>query len=313
MSATKTRDEVDAIAISLTIQLQFKLQNLPRSATTAGNRQSTADDARDLAKRFGQASTVRIPLSDRRNHWILDTFDHLDQEIDRYEDPTLHERALDVIPFDKLASQAEDLAGARLDLDFQDCLAQVLVEWAKRDFLKWVDPVKCAQCGGDTVAMGSGTSSIEEKERGGAGRVELYKCKKDGSITRFPRYTKLEKLLQTKTGRCGEFAALFMLLLRSLGFRARYIWNSEDHVWNEYYSEHLKRWVHLDSCEGARDKHLLYDLGWGKKMKVCPLISVVQKSAEYVIVLYSFRPGWCSRRNTILCLELGGCTWSPPD
>jgi peptide-N4-(N-acetyl-beta-glucosaminyl)asparagine amidase len=155
---------------------------------------------------------------------------------------------------------------------YQDAFAQALVRWAKDDFLKWADPLKCSECGGATVGVSSGLPSPQE-ERDGAGRVELYRCVNTsspchGKITRFPRYTNLEKLLQTRTGRCGEFAAVFMLLLRALDLRARYIWNSEDHVWNEYYSEDMKRWVHLDSCEGARDKNLLYERGWGKKMKV---------------------------------------------
>lgn len=34
----------------------------------------------------------------------------------------------------------------------------------------------------------------------------------------------------------------------------------------QYYSPGLQRWVHLDSCECARDETLLYDRGWGKKM-----------------------------------------------
>ena len=67
------------------------------------------------------------------------------------------------------------------------------------------------------------------------------------------------------------------------------VWNAEDHVWNEvslvplhahklmlkqYWSPTLNRWVHMDSCENARDQHLLYDVGWGKKQSYILAFSV---------------------------------------
>lgn len=54
----------------------------------------------------------------------------------------------------------------------------------------------------------------------------------------------------------------------------RLVWNAEDHVWNEYWSPVLRRWIHLDSCERVRDEPLLYDRGWGKKMSYILAFSV---------------------------------------
>jgi hypothetical protein len=45
----------------------------------------------------------------------------------------------------------------------------------------------------------------------------------------------------------GEWAQLFYVFLLAAGIEARYVWNSEDHVWTEYWSPELKHWVHVDS------------------------------------------------------------------
>ena len=37
--------------------------------------------------------------------------------------------------------------------------------------------------------------------------------------------------------------------------------DSADHVWTEYWSEAGERWIHMDPCEAAYDKPLLYEVG----------------------------------------------------
>jgi len=62
----------------------------------------------------------------------------------------------------------------------------------------------------------------EDELRYGARRVEHYLCEGCGSFVRFPRYNDPLKLLETKTGRCGEWANAFTLCCRALGYSARY-------------------------------------------------------------------------------------------
>jgi peptide-N4-(N-acetyl-beta-glucosaminyl)asparagine amidase len=65
-------------------------------------------------------------------------------------------------------------------------------------------------------------------------------------------------------GRCGEWAQVFTLCCRAMGYEARSVNDWTDHVWCEYYSPDLDRWIHADSCEARRDSPMLYEAGWGK-------------------------------------------------
>ena len=82
---------------------------------------------------------------------------------------------------------------------------------------------------------------------------------------RFPRYNDPGKLLETRRGRCGEWANCFTLCCRAAGLTVRYVVDWTDHVWTEYYSHAHRRWIHLDSCEAAYDQPLLYEVHLGPK------------------------------------------------
>lgn len=126
----------------------------------------------------------------------------------------------------------------------------------------------------------------EERVEGQAGKVESYMCNRCRISIRFPRYNNPMTLLETRTGRCGEWANAFTCLCRALGHDARYIHDWTDHVWTESFIIREQRWVHMDSCENAYDTPLLYERGWGKKLSYVIGVAkdeIVDVTSRYVL------------------------------
>ncbi|XP_033629269.1 peptide-N(4)-(N-acetyl-beta-glucosaminyl)asparagine amidase-like isoform X1 [Asterias rubens] len=226
-----------------------------------------------MAKQISASSTWNIQASELTFHQRLRSSA---EHVLIYEDPILQQKARDCMALPKLLRKAAESLQQQAanttgtdditnPLDQRDLLLLELLKWFKTSFFKWMDSPTCETCNIRMRSVGLVEPNAEDR-RWGAGRVEGYTCTRCNRPERFPRYNHPGKLLETRKGRCGEWANCFTLCCRAAGFEARHIVDWTDHVWTEVYSQSQQRWLHCDPCENVCDKPLLYERGWSKKL-----------------------------------------------
>lgn len=199
---------------------------------------------------------------------FLRQIESLSDEVMQYEDEVLQETGRSMMPLEKLKNKTmESLRKIQKSIkegkskdepSYDDLFIWELAEWFKTDFFTWVNALPCPICKNEkTTPVGH---TIEDGVR-----VEQYRC--CNQILKFYRYNDVLKLLQTRKGRCGEWANCFTFLCRCLGYNARYIYSTEDHVWTEVYSTLQNRWIHVDPSDNVIDAPLMYEHGWKKEIR----------------------------------------------
>ncbi|CAO3629270.1 unnamed protein product [Cunninghamella blakesleeana] len=200
-----------------------------------------------------------------------------------YENSQLLEQALNIIPVHILYEEAGKKCNTEDELE--DQVIKQLLHWFKNDFFKWVDNLPCESCGSSNTIFRGNSQPNKDDLLHQAHVIELYQCNVCQVYSRFPRYSDPSKLLQTKKGRCGEWANCFTLCCQAIGVDARFVMDNADHVWTEIYSNFQNRWIHCDSCEETFDRPLVYSVGWNKKLSYCIAYSpneVVDVTRRYV-------------------------------
>lgn len=150
---------------------------------------------------------------------------------------------MSTIPLNQLEQKTnEDVKKENNKISYKDQFVKNILSWFKSEYFTWCDTPICKKCNIKAKQkVESSQQPTEEEAKFKASRTEVYQCTNCFDQVRFPRYNDPLILCKTRTGRCGEYANLFGGILSCLGYDVRLIYNFEDHVWNEYWSDHLQR------------------------------------------------------------------------
>lgn len=231
---------------------------------------------------LNQINPMFIPHATRHESMFIGRVTSAHRTMCQYGDPLLQAQALSLIPEQRIRSVAKQKFDAQNEPnesqqqqsssghhDLDHFVMRELLHWFKSEFFQWVNSPPCAHCNASnnsTKAIGRSGPQTPGEIQGLASTVEVYGCENCGQTTRFPRYNHASALLESRCGRCGEWAQCFTLMCISMGFRARFVNDWTDHVWTEVFIE--RRWQHADSCEASLDASLMYESGWGKKLNM---------------------------------------------
>ncbi|KAL1512924.1 hypothetical protein ABEB36_002425 [Hypothenemus hampei] len=268
------RDVLNDVKHALVLWKTTAIQNLPEEiSNTRMMKASSCRSSNFIVKREDS------PFYFKHTHPFFRRIEQIFARCLRYSNVNLLQRARRIIPILALEAKAQTefrLLQIKMKklahtenppvLSIQDVLLVALVSWFKNNFFSWVDSPLCDKCNGTTTFFKSEEKNVTLIKSPYAERVELHRCKSCGAVTRFARYEDLNILLETRQGRCGEFANTFTLLCKAMGWDARIVFDETDHVWTEVYSIAQQRWIHCDPCENVCDRPLMYETGWDKKI-----------------------------------------------
>ena len=168
----------------------------------------------------------------------------------------------DILEYIRKLVPGEIVKKTRTEIEEKESL-QLVLQWFKKDFMKWTpkDP-KCERCN-----LPMGFQSI----KGNSWKVqniEKYTCSNCHSVQVFPRYADIQKIAETRTGRCSEWSMLFGAMLNSLSIKTRIVHDYLDHCWNESLLN--GKWIHVDSTLEypiSFNHPYYYEQNWGKKYR----------------------------------------------
>lgn len=218
--------------------------------------------------------SLEVLVNSAKNMHFISSVSNILVDLKKYSFHNSLEKALETIDVAKIYKEVDRLeadenqeVGGSETLGYEDFIVKAALKYFKEEFFEWVNQPMCPVCKTDAEVSATGSKGPPLPNPDEISVIELFQCGKCKLRVEFPRINNPEKLLETRKGRCGEWVNCFILILKSLvPCQVRYIWNAEDHVWCEYYSKSMKRWVHLDPCENAYDEPTLYCENWRKKM-----------------------------------------------